>query len=130
MTDNLTLEDVLEIAEGVVGEVAVRDIGLLESACHRPGATAFGADAYPTLCEKAAALLHSLAPNHPLTEGNTRLAWAGARVFLLLNSCDVGYASVDEVEGFVLAVARGELEVPEIAAWIEHHLTLDESGQQ
>lgn len=48
----------------------------------------------------------------------------------MLNSCDVGYASVDEVEGFVLAVARGELQVPEIAAWIEHHLTLDESGQQ
>src|SRR6476661_1462035 len=51
----LTFDDVLHIAERVLGEVQVRDAGLLQSAVARPAATVFGEDAYPTLHEKAAA---------------------------------------------------------------------------
>ena len=65
--------------------------------------------------EKAAALMHSLARNHALVDGNKRLAWSATRVFCLLNGRDLSY-SVDEAEGLVVAVARGDLEVPEIAA--------------
>jgi hypothetical protein len=46
-------------------EVHVRDFGLLSSAVARPGASAFGEEAYPDPWEKAAALLHSLTRNHP-----------------------------------------------------------------
>ena len=64
--DYLTLDDLLEIAAGVLGEIQVRDLGLLASAATRPSTTAFGEDAYPTFTEKAAALMHSLARHRPL----------------------------------------------------------------
>jgi hypothetical protein len=71
----LTLPELVYIAERATGgKVAVRDIGLLESASARPQATAFGADAYPDLDTKAAALLHLLARNHALVDENKRLA--------------------------------------------------------
>ncbi len=117
----LSLADLLEIAEGVIGEVAVRDQGLLASAAGRPQTTVFGEDAYPTLAVKAAALMHSVARNHALVDGNKRLAWAATRVFCLLNCRDLDF-TVDEAEGLVLPVARGELEVAEIAAAIDRHL--------
>jgi hypothetical protein len=44
----------------------VRDLGLLDSACHRPQAGFLGQEAYPTLAGKAAALMHSLACNDAL----------------------------------------------------------------
>jgi death on curing protein len=119
--DYLTTEDLLEIAAGVIGDVAVRDEGLLASAAGRPRTSAFGDDAYPTLAGKAAALMHSLARNHALVDGNKRLAWAAARVFCLLNGRDLAF-DVDEAEALVQAVARGELEAGEIAAVIEEHL--------
>ncbi|MGI8596754.1 MAG: type II toxin-antitoxin system death-on-curing family toxin [Thermoleophilaceae bacterium] len=116
----LSVADLLEIADGVLGEVAVRDRGLLASAAGRPQTTVFGEDAYPRFADKAAALMHSLARNHPLVDGNKRLAWAATRVFCLLNGRDLQLA-VDEAEVLVLAVARGELEVAD-AASIEKHL--------
>ncbi len=111
----LTTEDLLGIAEGVLPVVEVRDIGLLASAAARPRSTVFGDDAYPTFAEKAAALMHSLARNHPLVDGNKRLAWAGTRVFCLMNGQDLHF-SVDDAERLVLDVATGVLEVPELAA--------------
>jgi death-on-curing protein len=119
--DYLTVDDLLEIAAGVVGEVGVRDIGLLASAAGRPRSSAFGKDAYPTFTGKAAALMHSLARNHPLIDGNKRLAWAATRIFCLLNGRDLEL-SVDAAETLVLATARGEAEVDEIAATIGRHL--------
>ena len=122
MTDYLTLDDLFEIAAGVLPEVAVRDAGLLASAAERPRMSVFGDDAYPTFPGKVAALMHSLARNHPLVDGNKRLAWAGARVFCLLNGHDLTYTSVDEAEDVVLSVAAGEADLPEITSWIERNL--------
>jgi death-on-curing protein len=119
-TDFLSLEDLLEIAQGVLGAVEIRDIGLLESAAARPRASAFGEPAYRTFEDQAGALMHSLARNHPLVDGNTRLAWAALRTFHLLNGRDLAY-EVDEAEEFVLAVARGEMEVDAIAEWLREH---------
>ncbi len=65
--------------------------------------------------------MHSLARNHALVDGNKRLAWAATRIFCLLNGHDVSFA-VDEAEALVLAVARGELDVADVAASIEEHL--------
>jgi death-on-curing protein len=119
--DYLTTEDLLEIAAGVIGDVAIRDPGLLVSAAGRPRGRAFGDDAYPTFAGKAAALMHSLARNHALVDGNKPLAWAATRVFCLLNGRDPAFG-VDDAEALVQAVARGELEASEIAAKIEEHL--------
>jgi death-on-curing protein len=107
VTRYLSLEDLLRIADAAVeGDVVVRDIGLLESALGRPRATVFGADAYPSLHLKAAALLHSLARNHALVDGNKRLAWAASAVFLGINGHRV-VTGQDDVVDLVLGVAAG-----------------------
>jgi death-on-curing protein len=114
--DYLQLDDVLAAARVTFGQEAeVRDWGLLESALIRPQATVFGSEAYPSFEEKAAALLHSLARNHALVDGNKRLAWVATRLFHILNGRDLRAPTVGEGEKFVISVAAGELEVPEIA---------------
>ena len=86
MTEFLDLDDLLDItSQAVGGDVVVGDYGLLESALARPRASVFGQDAYPHLHLKAAALLHSLSRNHPLVDGNKRLAWTACRTFLAIN---------------------------------------------
>lgn len=114
VVDHLTVEDLLEVAAGIVDGVQVRDLGLLASAAARPRTTVFGADAYPTSADKVAALMHSLARNHPLVDGNKRLAWAAGRVMCLLNGFDL-LLEVDDAEALVVAIAAGEIDGPDIA---------------
>ena len=111
----LTLGDLLHVAERTLGQVEVRDLGLLESAAARPAATALGEDAYPDLLHKAAALTHSLARNHALVDGNKRLALAGLVTFLGVNGSRLTLTN-DEAHDFIVAIAAGDLdEVPAIA---------------
>lgn len=103
----LTLEDLLDLVRALdVGPV--RDLGMLDSACHRPQSTFFGQDAYPTLAAKAAALMHSLARNHALADGNKRLALLATVVFLRINGYDLD-ATDDEAFEPTMAVAAGHL---------------------
>lgn len=123
MTDYLSLDDVLEIAEAVVGDtVQVRDSGLLASAVTMPQMSVYGQDAYPDMADKAAILLYSIVRNHCLIDGNKRLAWASARIFLLLNDFDLAYTT-DEAESLVLSAATGSLDPRALAADLRHHLT-------
>ena len=115
--DYLSVEDLHEIASGVLDDVAVRDLGLLAAAAARPRTTVFGDDAYPTFEDKVAALVHSLVRNHALVDGNKRLAWSAARIFCLLNGRDLTY-TVDEAEQMMLEAAAGGLDVPQISAWL------------
>lgn len=112
--DHLSLDDLLEIAAGVLPSVEIRDVGLLAAAAARPRSSAFGAEAYPTFAEKVAALLHSVARNHALVDGNKRLAWSAARIFCLLNGRDLELG-VDEAEAMVVGAAAGTLDVPALA---------------
>lgn len=112
----LDLDDLLVAAAAVVDDLAVRDYGLLESALTRPKTSVFGNDAYPSLHDKAAALLHLLARNHALVDGNKRAAWMAARLFLDLNGVSANTVDVDDAERLVVAVARGDLDVPAIAS--------------
>ncbi len=112
----LTLPELLHVAERVLGSSPlVRDIGLLEAAAARPQATAFGADAYPDLDSKAAALLHSLARNHALVDGNKRLALAAVIAFYGVNGRRLTLTN-DGAYDLVIRVATGRLDsVEEIA---------------
>jgi death-on-curing protein len=121
--DFLSVGDLLDIAAGVLDEVAVREPGLLASAAARPMTTVFGEEAYPTFEDKAAALLHSLVRNHCLVDGNKRLAWSACRVFHLLNGRDLTY-TVDEAEQMVVSAAAGELDAVGIAGWLREHQRL------
>jgi death on curing protein len=113
----LTLPEVLHIATRVLGtDPPIRDVGLLESAVARPQATAFGADAYPDLDSKEAALLHSLARNHALVDGNKRLALASVIAFYGVNGRRLTLTN-DEAYDLVIDVATGHLDsVEEITA--------------
>ena len=114
----LTLPELLHVAERTLGaDFIVRDYGLLEAALARPQATAFGKDAYPTLDGKAAALLHSLARNHALIDGNKRLALAGLIAFYGLNGRRLTLTN-DEAYHLIMNVASGQLEAADDIAAI------------
>ena len=85
----LSLDQVLRVHEALIdrfgGEPGVRDAGLLESALARPFAEFDGVEAHPEMYEKAAALMHGLAMNHPFVDGNKRVALAATLIFLRIN---------------------------------------------
>ena len=119
--DYLTLEDLIEIGSALIPGFAIRDLGLLESAAARPQTTVYGKDAYKTFPIKAAALMHSLARNHCLVDGNKRLAWAGTRTFCLLNGFDL-VMSIDEAEQLVQATAQGQFDVQALSIKFQKHI--------
>src|SRR6185437_6639639 len=107
-TEYLSLEDLLDLVNAL-GAGPVRDLGLLDSACHRPQASFFGQEAYSTLAAKAAALMHSLAGNHALVDGNKRLALLATVVFLRINGYVLDLAD-DETFAMTMSVAAGQLD--------------------
>lgn len=120
----LTPADIYSIAEEVLGRKPdVRDRHLLRSAAARPMLHAFGEDAYPTLLDKAAALLHSLAAHHLFYDGNKRTAARATIVFLNQNGLDVTWDANDAYQ-FILEVAQNQHDVPDIARWLEANTRL------
>ncbi len=120
---HLDLDDLLHIAARTLGDVQVRDAGLLESAAARPWSTAFGEDVYPSIHGKAAALLHSVARNHALVDGNKRLALAATIAFYGLNGFRLTLTN-DEAYELVIAVSSGELDdVESITSRLEGAVT-------
>lgn len=117
----LDRDDILTVAADAIGSVpAVREYGLLDAAIARPQSTVFGLDAYPGVFEKAAALLHSIARNDALVDGNKRTAWAAAWVFLAVNGYPIeDHLDDDRAEKFMNAAAKGMLELDGIARELE-----------
>lgn len=110
----LSLDDLLTLTDDL-GAGPVREIGLLDSAAHRPQSDYFGEESYPSIELKAAALLHSLVKNDALVDGNKRLAWHAAVVFADLNGYEPDL-SHDEAFDLVMSAAQSQVDVPEIAA--------------
>ena len=111
--DYLELADILKLGREIIADFRVREIGLLESAVARPKTSVFGEDAYLTFAEKTAALLHSIARNHALIDGNKRLAWSAARLFCLMNDMDINMKQ-DKAYEMVVGVAAGQIEMDEL----------------
>ncbi|MFF5012526.1 type II toxin-antitoxin system death-on-curing family toxin [Streptomyces sp. NPDC001165] len=111
MSRHLTVADVTAIAEIAFGgrPPEAREPGLLASAVHRPRARMFGTAAYEDLYEQAAALLHALAANHPLVDGNKRTAWLATATFLARNGVDLADVDQDMAYDLVIDVASGDL---------------------
>ncbi len=106
MIEYLILDDVLELIHDLaVGPI--RDIGLLDSAVHRPQVSVFDADAYPSIDEKAAVLLESLVRNHALVDGNKRIGWLATVVFYGLNDITLD-APDDDAYNLVITMASGD----------------------
>lgn len=113
MTRYLSLEDLLILTEDL-GVGPVRDVGLLDSAAHRPQATILGQEAYQGLDLKAAALLESLVRNHALVDGNRRLGWLALVVFCGLNGEQVDVPDEPAYQ-LVIGVADGSMDYLAVA---------------
>lgn len=120
----LTLEQVLVIHEDQVdrygGSHGLRDLNLLESAIMRPQSSFGGKDLYPTIFDKAGALWHSLALNHPFIDGNKRTATASVLVFLELNGLKLKVSQKALVKA-ALDVESKNLTLEEIAQWLKNN---------
>ncbi|MNN72877.1 Toxin Doc [compost metagenome] len=75
----------------------------------------FGEDAYPTLFDKAAALLEFLVKNHCFHNGNKRTAYLAVKSFLILNGYHLKMERMVAVE-FVVDIAKGECSFEQIVS--------------
>jgi len=103
------------------GSKGIREIGLLESAIHRPYATFENQELYPSPCEKAAAILESILINHPFVDGNKRTAYVLMKLILLENGMTID-ASQDDKYNMVIAASTGNMRFDEIRNWIQLRL--------
>jgi death on curing protein len=121
----LTVAEVIWLHQAILaasgGAAGIRDVGGLESALAQPRAAFGGAELYPTLADKAAALLYSLVLNHPFFDGNKRVGHAATEIFLLLNGSEL-IAPISDQEHIVLSLAAGELSREDLRAWLADHL--------
>jgi len=122
----LTLAEALTIAEAVTGTPAAvlaraSRLDLLDSALHAPQAGFGDVEFYPDFADKAAVLTVRIAKNHPLPDGNKRLAWQSLTMFCILN----GYAlavPADDAVNLMLAIAAGEHTEADVATWLTERL--------
>ena len=122
-TAYLDLADYLLIAEAVLGipaETIARwpGIGLAESALHAPAMGFGGVEFYPDLFDKAAVLCVRLARNHPLPDGNKRVAYLALLEFLARNRVDWAPPPVEETVATIEGIAAGRLSERDLAAWL------------
>lgn len=114
----LTANELYDINAEVTGGLPfLRDRFLLQSASQRPKMSLFGQPQFPTLHEKASALLESLAYHHLFADGNKRTAKRAVMLFLELNGWRVTWDEVEQ-QAFLLAVAQGQRSLEEITDWL------------
>jgi len=119
--DYLTLEDLIDFGKFLIPDFRIRDLGLLNSAVVRPQTIIYGREAYPEFAEKVAALMHSLARNQALIDGNKRIAWSAGSLFCIMNHCDLK-APVADAERMVVDLASGALDVSPLTVWLNKHI--------
>jgi death on curing protein len=102
------------------GQPGIRDEGLLESALARP-VNVWGYDEAVDLAALAAEYGYGLAKNHAFLDGNKRIAFVAANVFLLLNGFEIDAAEPETVH-IMLGVAGGSLTRDDFAVWIRSRL--------
>ncbi len=109
--------EVLLDEEGFHFKDGARGRNLMLSALAAP-MPVFGEEVHPTLEEKAAALLLAVMRNHPLADGNKRLAWFVTVAFLVLNDVDLVVDDVAEADRFLREIAAGTVDLDVVAAWV------------
>jgi len=123
--EHLSLDDILEIREQVSAAAddrfEVMSPNGLMSALAAPRRSAFGAEAFPTLAEKAGALVYALIQNHPFWDGNKRIATAALRLFLKRNGTRCT-ASQHKIKAFTTKIAKGELRAGDLVKWVNNHM--------
>ena len=123
MAEYLDLADYLLIAEAVLGipaEAIARwpGIGLAESALHAPAMGFSGVEFYPDPIDKASVLCARLARNHPLPDGNKRVAYLALLEFLARNQIEWSPPAVEETVATIEGVAAGQISERELGDWL------------
>lgn len=118
-------DEVIEIHQILLkefgGSEGIRDENALKSALERPF-SGFGERVfYPSLEEKASAILESIVKNHPFVDGNKRTGYVLMRLVLMHFGKDI-QATQDEKYDFVIGVASGQLDFQEIVFWIKQRM--------
>ncbi len=114
----LTASDIYNINDTITeGHTFVRDVHLLNSAVQRPKLVLFGEAQFPTLVDKAASLLHSLAYHHLFADANKRTAMYALIMFLEKNGYQLEWDAAGQYL-FILEIAQGKHDVPAIATWL------------
>lgn len=108
-------------AEVTDGESFVRDLHLLNSAAARPSIVLFGEEQFPTIADKSASLLHSLAYHHLFVDGNKRTAARAVMLFLSDNGYQLTWDDKTQYD-FILEIAQGKYDVSEIAARLTEYI--------
>lgn len=126
----LSLDDILAIRDelatarrshGDSDRYTIRSFHGLQAALSAPARSAFGAVFYPSLPEKASALVFGLIQNHPFYDGNKRIATRALRLFLERNGALLG-ASPVELQQFTRQIALGTLRTDAITVWVQQHV--------
>jgi death-on-curing protein len=122
----ISLGEALVIAETVTGVDAatlarISRLSLLDSALLAPQASFAGQEFYPHFVDQAAVLVVRIARNHPLLDGNKRLAWQVLTLFCALNGRSL-IVSIDDAVATMLAIAAGELDEPAVTRWLNERM--------
>lgn len=88
------------------GSQGVRDSIALSSALARPFQTFDGKELYPSVLQKAAALLERILINHPFVDGNKRIGYVLMRLYLLENGYDIEASQQDKYDFVVSSTLR------------------------
>ncbi|WP_020015877.1 type II toxin-antitoxin system death-on-curing family toxin [Promicromonospora sukumoe] len=102
-----------DVAERI--KPVVRDHGLLEPALSRASMSSYGQELYPGIHLKMAATLDSVNRNHPLVDGNKRLAWIVVAATYRVNGHPDLARTVDDHEALVMRVASGHPDLDLVA---------------
>lgn len=113
----LTVPDVLAMHMVLIkkygGSDGVRDMGALESALARPQS-----GYYKDVIESAAALLESLAMNHPFIDGNKRVAFAATDTFLRINGYTINSDSKSLHKALMKFFDTGQFKMGTLEPWL------------
>ena len=99
------------------GSTGIRDLNALNAAIQRPYSTFDGKDLYPTIYDKAAALVESLVKNHAFIDGNKRIGYVMLRFFLMESGYDLSASQTDKYN-FIIEISKGNLDLDSIKKWI------------
>ncbi len=124
MPDYLTVGDVLGmhavLIEAYGGASGVRDLGALESALFRPQS-----GYYKDIIQEAAALMESLAINHPFVDGNKRVAFAAVDVFLRINGRRLRQSPSEVYTVMIGMFEDSQFDFEHIEAWLRNVIQED-----
>lgn len=122
--DYLSQFDVLQIRTRLAARLHTSfdelNLSSLQSALASPRQSMFGEEFFPTLWDKAAALLTALIRNHPFYDGNKRIAFVAVSEFLRRNGWEMT-VEFDQATPFTTAIAAGRCDSAAIIAWLQEH---------